>query len=95
MTRPDQAARLPKLWMWLATAAALLAVVGGVIGVLAGGAIYGQETDSLADAAAAQDAVNLMLVAPLTPVVPAMGHSPRPLDIRFLLHVPLAQRDSP
>ena len=44
--------------------AALLAV-GSVVGLVAAGGVYGNETAALADAAAAQDIVNLLLVAPL------------------------------
>jgi hypothetical protein len=56
---------LPGLWMWLAAAAALLAAAGSVVGLLFPADIYGQETPILADIAAAQDLVNLLLVAPL------------------------------
>lgn len=58
-------ARLPGLWLWLTVAAALLAAVGSAIGLVAPHRIYGGETAALRDAAAAQDIVNLMLVAPL------------------------------
>ena len=67
-TSSDEAAewgRLGALWFWLATAAALLAAAGSAVGLLATQAIYGQETAALADAATAQDLVNLVLVAPL------------------------------
>jgi hypothetical protein len=53
----------------LASAAAGLAAVGSIAGLLAGHRIYGRETSVLTDAAAAQDAVNLVLVAPLLVVL--------------------------
>lgn len=56
---------LPRLWRSLSLAAAGLAGVGSTLGFVAGDRIYGQETTSLADAAAAQDSVNLVLVVPL------------------------------
>ncbi len=46
-------------------AAALLAAVGSVIGLVAPHRIDGGETAALGDAATAQDIVNLTLVAPL------------------------------
>jgi hypothetical protein len=57
--------RLSGLWLWLSLTAALLAAVGSVAGLLAPDSIYDQETIALADASAAQDIVNLVLVAPL------------------------------
>jgi hypothetical protein len=57
--------RLNKLWCRLASATAGLAAVGSIAGFVARHRIYGGETTVLADAAAAQDAVNLILVAPL------------------------------
>jgi hypothetical protein len=57
---------LARSWFWLVSAAALLAAVGSVVGLSAGNVIYGQETEIFADQAAAQDLVNLLLVAPLT-----------------------------
>jgi hypothetical protein len=59
-------AGLGRSWFWLASAAALLAAAGSVVGLSASGAVYGQETQFLADQAVAQDLVNLLLVAPLT-----------------------------
>lgn len=56
---------LPRLWRWLSLAAAGLAGVGSILGFVAGDRIYGQETTSLTDTAAAQDAVNILLVVPL------------------------------
>jgi hypothetical protein len=61
----DVPIRLARLWGRLASAAAGLAAVGSTAGFLARHRIYGAETTVLADAAAAQDAVNLVLVAPL------------------------------
>lgn len=57
---------LGRSWFWLASAAALLGAVGNVVGLNAGSATYGKETEILADQAAAQDLVNLLLVAPVT-----------------------------
>lgn len=57
--------RLSGLWLWLASTAALLAAAGSAAGLLAGDRIYDAETTVLADAVAAQDIVNLLLVAPL------------------------------
>jgi hypothetical protein len=51
--------------MWLATASALLAAGGSVVGLLSADQIYGQESAVLADQATAQDLVNLLCVAPL------------------------------
>jgi hypothetical protein len=62
-------AGLPRLWQWLSLAAVGFAGVGSVMGFVAGDRIYGQETTSLADAAAAQDSVNLVLVVPLLVVL--------------------------
>ncbi|MHA6781920.1 hypothetical protein ACVGOW_13135 [Pseudonocardia saturnea] len=61
--------RLGRLWLGLSTAAALLAAAGSVVGLAAGDRVYGQETDALADAAAAQDVVGLTIVAPLLVVL--------------------------
>lgn len=52
-------------WVWLSFAAAVLAAAGSLVGLLLADQIYGQETPTLADAAAAQDTVNLALVAPV------------------------------
>jgi hypothetical protein len=62
---PGQETRLPKVWACLSAGAALLAIAGSVVGLLAAGPIYGHETSVLGDAAAAQDLVNLVLVGPL------------------------------
>jgi hypothetical protein len=51
---------LPGLWMGLAAAAALLSA-GNAVNLLAPALIYGHETRDLADQAAAQDLVNLLL----------------------------------
>lgn len=67
-TRPHRAepdpGPLPLLWFWLGTSAALLAAVGSAVGLVPAAGIYGRETTALADAATAQDLVNLLLVAP-------------------------------
>lgn len=60
--------------MWLAAAAALLAATGSVVGLSSATAIYGQETADLADQAAAQDLVNLLVVAPLILVLGWRAH---------------------
>lgn len=60
---------LSGLWLWLSLTAALIAAGGSVVGLLAPARIYGQETVALADASAAQDVVNLVLVAPLMAVL--------------------------
>lgn len=52
-------------WVWLSTAAALTAAAGSVTGLRYDSRIYGGETETLADAATAQDLVNLFIVAPL------------------------------
>lgn len=52
-------------WCWLASAGSVLAAVGSIIGLAHPHRIYGQETEALQDAVAAQDLVNLALVAPL------------------------------
>lgn len=57
--------RLPGLWLSLSSTAAVLAAAGSAVGLWAAERIYGQETAALADAAAAQDLVNLLLVAPI------------------------------
>jgi len=57
--------RLSGLWLWLSLTAALLAAAGNVAGLVAADSIYDKETVALADASAAQDIVNLVLVAPL------------------------------
>lgn len=57
--------RLPGLWLWLSLTAALLAAAGSAVGLVVDRRIYGGETPVLADAASAQDIVNVVLVAPL------------------------------
>lgn len=56
---------LPKVWAVLSAGAALLAIAGSAIGLIAADSIYGRETPALSNAAAAQDLVNLVLVGPL------------------------------
>lgn len=55
---------LPRPWLWLSLAVALLAGAGSVVGLVATSRVYGRETALLADTAVAQDVVNLALVAP-------------------------------
>jgi len=57
---------LPGPWWWLSVAAAAIAAVGSVIGLLATQRIYGRETTGFIDQSTAQDAVNLAVVVPLT-----------------------------
>lgn len=57
--------RLPRSWMWLSAAAGSLAFAGSVLGLLKSDVIYGRESDSLINAAIAQDVVNGLLVSPL------------------------------
>lgn len=61
--------RLGRLWLWLSSTAALLAAAGSVMGLAAADRVYGQETEILADQAAAQDIVGLSIVAPLLVVL--------------------------
>lgn len=61
----EGATRLPALWAWLSVSAAALAGAGSLLGLLAPGRLYGQETSELLTAALAQDLVNLFLVSPL------------------------------
>lgn len=56
---------LPTLWFALATTAALLAATASIVALVPAAGIYHRETSTLADAATAQDVVNLLLVAPL------------------------------
>jgi hypothetical protein len=51
--------------MWLAVLAAVLALLGSVLGVVNPTGVYGRETELLITAALAQDVVNGVLVAPL------------------------------
>lgn len=67
--RSFDSVRLPRLWFWLSSAAALLAAAGSVVGLLAADSIYGGETTALADAAVAQDIVDLVIVAPVLAVL--------------------------
>src|SRR5215203_2054154 len=45
--------RLPRIWVGLSASAALLSIVGCIVGLLAPSSIYGEETTALADAATA------------------------------------------
>lgn len=65
---------LTAFWFWLATLAAVLAAVGSVVGLVPAANIYGHETRVLADAATAQDLVNLLIVAPLLVVLGWRAH---------------------
>lgn len=57
--------RLPRIWTWMAVAAATLAMAGNVVGLLAVDRIYGEETPALVNAAIAQDIVGLVVLGPL------------------------------
>jgi len=74
--RPDAAADagVPRRWVGLSVAAALLSAAGSVVGLLAPAGIYGKETPTLTDAATVQDVVGLAVVAPLL-IVLATGAS--------------------
>lgn len=76
--RGGRAEREPGLlgarWFWLAAMAALLAAVGSVVGLVPAAGIYRRETTVLADAATAQDLVNLLLVSPLVVVLGWRAH---------------------
>lgn len=61
-------------WYWLAATAALLVAVGSVVGLARAADIYGRETTVLADAATAQDLVDLLLVAPLLVILGRRAH---------------------
>jgi len=65
----DVSVRLSSLWRWLSHIAAGLAALGSLAGFVFVDAVYGLETTALTDAAAAQDAVNLMVVDPLLVVL--------------------------
>ena len=58
-------AGVPVVWAGLSVAAALLSMIGSIVGLLAPNSLYGKETSSLADAATAQDLVGLVIVGPL------------------------------
>lgn len=60
---------LPRLWLWLSIAAAVLAGAGSVVGLFATNRIYGREVGDFIDLATAQDLVNLVVVAPLIVVL--------------------------
>ncbi len=61
----ERDAHLPGVWASLSAVAALLAIAGSVVGLVAADSIYGRETSELSVVAAAQDLVNLVLVGPL------------------------------
>ncbi|MDN5765112.1 MAG: hypothetical protein L0H96_03415 [Humibacillus sp.] len=68
------AASLARIWFRLGAAAALLGAAGSVVGLVSAASIYGRETAILADAATAQDLVNLVLVAPLLVILGWRAH---------------------
>ena len=57
----------------MSVAAALLSMTACVVGLLAPNSIYGKETSALADAAAAQDVVGLIIVGPLLLVLAVLA----------------------
>src|SRR3954451_6291617 len=65
---------LPRAAAQLSAAAALLAILGSVVGLLAPDSVYGRETPALQNAAIAQDLVNLVLVGPLLLVLALRAH---------------------
>jgi hypothetical protein len=72
---PAAGFRLPGLWLGLSLAAAGIAAAASVTGLLVSARIYGQETAAFADAAAAQDMVNLAIVVPLIVVLAILARS--------------------
>jgi hypothetical protein len=58
-----------RLWWLLSLAAAVIAAMGSIFGLVAAQRIYGRETTGFIDQAVAQDVVNLAVVAPLTVVL--------------------------
>lgn len=68
-----QSVRLPLVWMWLSVAAAVLALVGSVVGLVNPTTAYGRETELLFNTAIAQDLVNGLLVAPLIVVLAVLA----------------------
>jgi hypothetical protein len=70
----DSDRNLPALWSWLSASVAVLAAAGSAIALLVPEPIYGRETAALADAAIAQDLVNLFLVAPLMLILAARAY---------------------
>jgi hypothetical protein len=58
-----------RLWLGLSLAAAGIAAVGSIAGLLGARRIYGAETMEFSDQCLAQDAVNLAVVAPLIVVL--------------------------
>jgi len=63
----------PRVWLWLSMAAALLAMAGNVVGLVAIDRIYGSAYPSLTDQAIAQDLVNLAIVGPALIVLAAVA----------------------
>jgi len=57
----------------LSASAALLSIIGCIVGLLAPSSIYGEETTALADAATAQDLVGLVVVGPLLLILGVAG----------------------
>jgi hypothetical protein len=66
-------AGVPVVWAGLSVAAALLSMIGSIVGLLAPNSLYGKETSSLADAATAQDLVGLVIVGPLLLVLAVLA----------------------
>lgn len=57
--------QLPRVCLRLSVAAAVIAAAGSIVALMATHRIYGRETVDLIDPSTAQDAVNLVVVAPL------------------------------
>ena len=66
-------ADLPKVWVALSVAVALLSMTACFVGLFAPNSIYGKETSTLADAATAQDIVGLVIVGPLLLVLAVLA----------------------
>jgi hypothetical protein len=62
---PAPGCPVPRITLRLTVATAVMSAAGSVVGLVATTAVYGAETTLLADEATAQDAVALVIVAPL------------------------------
>ena len=60
-------------WLWLSIAAAVLAAIGNVVGLVAVDRVYGTAYPSLSDQATAQDLVDLVVVAPAMVIVAGLA----------------------
>lgn len=81
-SRTDRSPRNLQPWLWLSIMAAVLGMIGNVIGLADWSAVYGRETQNFVDQALAQDAVNLVIIAPaviITAMMAARGSLRAPL----------------